>query len=166
LQPTLTVGHAGFSPATRFNAELCSELLISEQRQSGMQSSVLQFHSTGMQLTQSPGNAQGMETVSAEMTDLACDPRHCKAADAMTATGLKAIKSPDQPVAGLLHEIVAFTGSAVQQTVGAEVCQSKVHQDCSIPSLNVSGDPSAAFMASLTLEQLMNRRGVWSVGHG
>ena len=74
-----------------------------------MQPAVLQFHSTSVQLTKSPGNAQGMETISAEVSDLARDSRHRVAADAVTATGIKGFKSPDQPVAGFLHEIVVFT---------------------------------------------------------
>ena len=130
-----------------------------------MQPAVPQFHSTSVQLTKSPGNAQGMETISAEVTDLARDPRHRVAADAVTATGIKGFKSPDQPVAGFLHEIVAFAETVVLQTVGTVVSQSKVHQDRVISVPGFSGNPSPLFVAALPLELLLNSRRLCSGGH-
>ena len=130
-----------------------------------MQPAVPQFHSTSVQLTKSPGNAQGMETISAEVTDLARDPRHRVAADAVTATGIKGFKSPDQPVAGFLHEIVAFAETVVLQTVGTVVSQSKVHQDRVISVPGFSVNPSPLFMAALPLQLLLNSRRLCSGGH-
>ena len=99
------------------------------------------------------------------MTDLARDSRHREAADAMPATGFKGVKSKDQPESGFLHEIVAFTGSVVQQTVGTEMGQSEVHQDRLIPVLDLSGYSSSAFMTSLTFELPVNCCRIRSGGH-
>ena len=67
------------------------------------------------------------------MLDLAGDPRHRVAADAVAATGLVTLQSADQPIAALLNQIVAFTGSVVQHAVGTKMSQAQVHQNSVIP---------------------------------
>ena len=100
------------------------------------------------------------------MPDLAGDPRHRIAADAVAATGLKTLNSSDQPIAAFLHQIVAFTGTVVQQTVGTEMCQPEVHQHSVIALQDVARDRAAAFMASLTLKSSLSYSRLSFGGHG
>tara|TARA_B100000900_G_scaffold409438_1_gene425374 strand:- start:2548 stop:3045 length:498 start_codon:yes stop_codon:yes gene_type:complete len=130
-----------------------------------MQSPLLRFHSPGMQITESPGDSHRLQPVSSVMPDLAGDPRHRIAADAVAATGLKTLNSSDQPIAAFLHQIVAFTGTVVQQTVGTEMCQPEVHQHSVIALQDVLRDRSAAFMLSLTFKSSLNCRRLRGVGH-
>tara|TARA_Y100000766_G_scaffold43306_1_gene33316 strand:- start:340 stop:651 length:312 start_codon:yes stop_codon:yes gene_type:complete len=103
------VCQTGLSPAISADSELLCEILIAEQQQPCMQSPLLRFHPTGMQITESPGDSHCLQPVSSVMPDLASDPRHRVAADAVAATGLKTLHSSDQPIAAFLHQIVAFT---------------------------------------------------------
>ena len=157
--------HAGLLPAICCDSELFCEDLIAELWQPHMQSLLLHFHSASMQITQSPGDTQGLQPVSAVVPDLACDPRHRVAADAVAATSLKTFKSANEPKAAFLYKIVAFARSVVQQTVGSEMCQSQVHQHSVIPLQDVGRDWAAAFMASLSFKPLLNCRRLCAGGH-
>ena len=116
-------------------------------------------------VTKSPGNAQGMETISAEVSDLARDSRHRVAADAVAAAGFITLKGADQPVAALLHQIVAFTGSVEHQTVGTEMGQAQVHQNSVIALQDVDRDLATPLTASLTLKLSLKGDRWYAEGH-
>ena len=139
---------------------------MSELWQLCMLSLLLHFPPSGMQISQSPGDPHRLQPVSAVMHDLACDPRYRVTADAVAATGLKTFNSSDQPIAAFLHEIVAFTGTVLQQTVGSEMRQSQVHQHSVIALQDVARDRAAAFMASLTLKSSLSYSRLSFGGHG
>jgi len=144
-------------PSARGHPQSGGQICIAESCLACMQALLLQPHATGVQILESPGNSQCVQTIAPVVKDLTRGSGHDVTAHPVATGGLEAVQTFHESETGFLAEVVVLAAAPGQLLIGGMVRQPKVLQNLSIALLDGCRNRSVLLPALQTFEPSAGR---------